>query len=863
MKQPLSKGAAQLWHVLAGQSGLYCGRIPSDLSARVIAIAPSTARRNRGAVLRECGGDAFLAALFLSLHATCLDTLTSPKGTGDEVMREPLSLAWGSLRRTEATWRTVGIWTPEVTGVNAAARAVLHDALTLYLHMLGYAAATPVLVDTLWAYARAGGEHAEAFVLRASGVALLDEGYDDEGGDGLPEIVPRWDPADPLGVAQIHARTYLPSTWASARPTHADEIDDDRAGVNRDGDDGDARPSPEGTSPVELAVLRQLARTLDAVPGLRKALAESDVVVTVDVPEALSLLALDGMSDPALGMPTGLRKHVAKDAPKVTERDRRSREFLALLRQPGAILCLSPDAASHLPAAALLAAEHRLTLAPVDASDVAAAIRVTTGAACSREDRRALDGLRVSAEHLAVCIRPGRAPADCVAHLVRLAAPPAPTGRGRDITLDELHGCREAVAWGREVIRDLQAWREGAPWSSVSDGALVSGPPGTGKTLFAQALATTAGIPLMAGSLAQWQGEDQAHLGTTLRAMRRFFAEAKALAAGRRGCLVLVDECDVFVDRRSVRHEHADYSLQITNGFLECCDGAGGREGVILIGTTNDANRVDPAIRRPGRLGRHIEIGLPDVEERVAMLRVRLGDDLPGADLLPVAYRTERATGAMIEALVEDARRRARHAGRPLALDDLLAVAGAGDEATPAAVLDRIAVHEAGHALMASLAGTGRDIVVALQSRGTEGGWVSFRDGNRGVWTRAAVEEHVRMMLGGRAAEETLFDSASSGARQDLLSATRMVVSLVGEWGMGGRGLVAVEQDPAMALAADPAMRRDVQELLDRLYGETLATVRRHANAVRRIADALVELRRLDGDEVARLVAEPVTSTIR
>lgn len=856
MTKPLSKGAAPLEHVLAGQAGLYRGRIPNDLSARILAIAPSTARRNRAAVLRECGGDWFLAAICLSLHAACLDTLASPAGTGDEAMLEPLSLSWGSLHRTEAQWRTVGIWTPEIPGVNPAARAVLHDALTLYLHMLGYAKSTPVLVDTLWAYARSGSVHAPVFVLRASGVALLGGGSDDE----LPEIVPFYDPTDPLGIAEVHAKTYFRSTNAAtlqSRPTHAEEMDDDRAGVNRE------ESTDADLSPVELAVLRQIARTLDAVPGLRQALAERDVVVTVDVPEALSLLALDDVPGAALGLPTGLRRHLVKDAPKGSDRDRRAREILALLRQPGAILCLSPDASSHLPAAALLAAEHRLTLAPIDGSDVAAAIRSTTGAACSTQDRRALDGLRVSAEHLAVSVRPGRAPADCVAHLVRLAAPPAPTGRGRDITLDELHGCREAVAWGREVIRDLQAWRDGAPWSSVASGGLISGPPGTGKTLAAQAIAASAGIPLLAGSLAQWQAEDQAHLGTTLRAMRRFFAEAKALAAGGRGCLLLVDECDVFVDRRTVRHEHADYTLQIGNGFLECLDGAGGREGVIVIGTTNDANRVDPAIRRPGRLGRHIEIGLPEAGERVEMLRVRLGDDLSDADLLPVAYRTERYTGAMIESLVEDARRRARHAGRPLALDDLLAVAGTGDEATPAAVLDRIAVHEAGHALLAYLEEPGREMVLALQTRGDERGWMAAKDSHQGIWTRAAVEEHIRIMLGGRAAEETLLDSASSGARQDLLTATRMTVSLVGEWGLGGRGLIAVEQEPSMALATDPLLRRDVQELLDRLYGETLDTVRRHADAVRRIADALVERRRLDGEDVARLVAEPVTTTIR
>jgi cell division protease FtsH len=383
------------------------------------------------------------------------------------------------------------------------------------------------------------------------------------------------------------------------------------------------------------------------------------------------------------------------------------------------------------------------------------------------------------------------------------------------------------------------------------------GPPGTGKTLIAQAFAVTAGIPLVTGSLPLWQSVDGAHLGTTLKAMRGAFDEARSKGAGRRGCALLIDEIDAFPDRRGVRHEHSDYVIEVVNALLEQLDGAVGREGVIVIGTTNDRDRVDPAIRRPGRLGKVIEIGLPDAEERVAMIRVRLGDDLPGADLLPVAWRTERYTGAMIEALVEDARRRARHADRALVLDDLLAVAGARDEGVPADALDRTAVHEAGHALLATLDAPSSEIVVALQSGDGMAGWVMLGKAARGVWTRAQAEARIRTMLAGRAAEDILLDAPSSGASRDLAQATAMCVEMISQWGLGGRGLVAVDMSPATAMNMDPHLRREVQETLDRLYAETTETVRRHAGAVRRIANALVEQRRLDGAQVARLVAEP------
>ncbi|WP_342163945.1 AAA family ATPase [Methylobacterium sp. SD21] len=610
-----------------------------------------------------------------------------------------------------------------------------------------------------------------------------------------------------------------------------------------------------GLPPISHAASLQLRRTLD-VPGVREALAGNGGVVILDVPDALTLAVLKDVAESKKAVPFGVEIVVEDAPPKGTDVAKRERQYVAYMRREKPVLALSPDAGTCLPAVALRAADHRLTLSSITGADVAAVIRSTSGQPISEADRAKLEELAFTAVDLAAAVRPGRDPAHCVEHIVRLVTPTPASGRGRDLALDQLHGAREAVEWGRGLIADLAAWRGGEPWAVVRNGLLLGGPPGTGKTLFAQALSNSSGLPLISTSLMAWQGTGEAHLGTLLKAMREDFARAKALASGRRGCLLLVDEVDAFVDRRSVQHRHADYVLQVTNSYLEQLDGAGGREGVIVIGTTNDVERVDPAIRRPGRLGRTILIGLPDVEERVAMLRVRLGDDLRDADLLPVAYRTERYTGAMIEALVEDARRQARHAGRPLVLDDLLAVAGAGEEDLPEAVRYRLAVHESGHALLAHLAHPERDLVVALQSREGTGGWVEIVGADSGIWTRAEAEARIRVGLAGRAAEEVVLDSASSGARQDLLTVTGIAVRMLGEWGLGERSLIAVERDPVTALATDPRLQADTTALLDRLYAETRDTVRRHAGAIRRLADALLVERRLDGARVARLVAE-------
>ncbi|WP_449409969.1 AAA family ATPase [Methylobacterium komagatae] len=266
-----------------------------------------------------------------------------------------------------------------------------------------------------------------------------------------------------------------------------------------------------GLPPVAHAASLQLRRTLD-VPGVREALAGGGGVVILDVPEPLTLAFFKDTAESKRGVPFGV-DILVEDAPaKHHEAAKRERQYVASLRRESPVLALSPDAGTCLPAVAVRAADHRLTLSPITGADVAAVIRGATGQVVSDADRARLEGLTFTAADVAAAVRPRRDPARCVEHIVRLVTPTPASGRGRDLTLDQLHGAREAVEWGRGLIADLAAWRAGEHWATVRNGAILGGLPGTGKTLFAQALANSSGLPLISSSLMEWQGTGEAHL---------------------------------------------------------------------------------------------------------------------------------------------------------------------------------------------------------------------------------------------------------------------------------------------------------------------------------------------------------------
>ncbi|WAJ28406.1 AAA family ATPase [Antarcticirhabdus aurantiaca] len=414
--------------------------------------------------------------------------------------------------------------------------------------------------------------------------------------------------------------------------------------------------------------------------------------------------------------------------------------------------------------------------------------------------------------------------------------------------LASLSGYGEARRRGLELIQDLHDLREGRiGWSDVGRGLVLAGPPGTGKSFFARCFAKSAGLPLVVASLAQWQASGDGHLGDCLKAMRLSFSEARACAPS----VLFIDELDSLGDRSTFDRRHRDYSTQVVNCLLEELDGAGDRAGVVVLAATNNPDRVDPAIVRSGRLDHVVKIGLPDVDGLAGILRTQLGEDLPFADLRPVAAAGCGGTGADAASWVRQARGVARRAGRGIEVGDLLAAMREGGEPLPAELRERVALHEAAHACAAAALALGSVHGISIH----DGGGITVVEYPRWMPTRREAVDLVVHALAGRAAETVFLGAASAGAggdaTSDLARATRLAFSMEASWGLGDAGPVWMgDGDHLSALMRVSAFVEPVRRVL--LHGEAEAArlVAANADAIHRCADRLLEASHLDAEMV-------------
>jgi cell division protease FtsH len=450
---------------------------------------------------------------------------------------------------------------------------------------------------------------------------------------------------------------------------------------------------------------------------------------------------------------------------------------------------------------------------------------------------------------------------------------------GREnVTFADVAGIDEAKQELTEIVdflRDPDKYRRLG--GRIPRGVLLSGPPGTGKTLLARAVAGEAGAPFFSMSASEFV---EAIVGVGASRVRDLFRQAKQESPA----IVFIDELDAVGRARSTAGGYgggSDEREQTLNQILTEMDGFGSTTSVIVIGATNRIDVLDQALLRPGRFDRRVAVLPPDREGRRLILEVHTRDVPLAADvdLDHVAATTPGMVGADLANLVNEAALLAARSDRSevtpgdfaQSLEKIVLGAERKIMLTPAD-RRRTAYHEAGHALVAMLT-AGADPVrkITIVPRGQSlGVTLSSPDVDRFNYSRTDLEARVKMALGGRAAEEVVFDDQTTGAENDIAQVTGLVRQMVGRWGMNSAiGMVAVLPvegasawgdltSPRTLELVDEEVRRTIEAAYDDVMG-LLSAERWRLDA---LANALLERETLDQVDAYRIAGFPETDAL-
>ena len=353
--------------------------------------------------------------------------------------------------------------------------------------------------------------------------------------------------------------------------------------------------------------------------------------------------------------------------------------------------------------------------------------------------------------------------------------------------------------------------------ASMPKGILLVGPPGTGKTMLAKAVAGEANVPFFSISGSEFV---EMFVGMGASKVRDLFKQAKEKAP----CIVFIDEIDAIGKKRDGQIGGNDEREQTLNQLLTEMDGFEGNNGVIILAATNRPESLDPALTRPGRFDRRVPVELPDLKGREEILKVhgRKIKTMPGIDWERIARMASGASGAELANIVNEAALRAVRNGRDCAgqedLEESIEVVIAGYQKKNAILTDRekwiVSYHEIGHALVAAKQTNSapvQKITIIPRTSGALGYTMQVEEGNHYLMSKEEIENKIATFAGGRAAEEVVFGSVTTGASNDIEQATKLARAMITRYGMSDFDMVAMETVNNQYLGGDTSLSCSAQ----------------------------------------------------
>ena len=432
------------------------------------------------------------------------------------------------------------------------------------------------------------------------------------------------------------------------------------------------------------------------------------------------------------------------------------------------------------------------------------------------------------------------------------------------IRFDDVAGEEEAKENLTEIVEYLhnpEKYREVG--ANMPKGVLLVGPPGTGKTMLAKAVAGEANVPFFSMSGSEFV---EMFVGMGASKVRDLFKQAKEKAP----CIVFIDEIDAIGKKRQGNVMGNDEREQTLNQLLTEMDGFEGNNGVIILAATNQPDALDPALTRPGRFDRRVPVELPDLKGREEILKVhakkiKLADNV---DFNKIARMASGASGAELANIVNEAALRAVRNGRKIVeeadLEESIEVVIAGYQKKNAILTDHekhiVAYHEIGHALVAAKQTNSapvQKITIVPRTSGALGYTMQVDEGNHYLMTKDELINKIATLTGGRAAEELIFGSITTGASNDIEQATKLARAMITRYGMSEEfDMVALETVTNQYLGGDASLAcsADTQREIDRKVVELVKS--QHEKALKILSDNREKL-----DELAKHLYEKETIT--